>query len=106
MIYSKDGLTKEKLIELLQYSLKQECQFLTHKKPFEFTESIIRVLEIEEKFYDPVNNDGERVPSYRFSVKILVEDKYWIKDIKDGVYYKSEKVPSQIYTDVTRILSE
>lgn len=111
MVYTKDGLTKEKLVELLQYSLRPECQFLTAVKPntdvvndhvFQ-NESVVRMLKMEEKINEEIQADLTVTYTYKFSVKVLVEDKYWIK--VDKRYYKSKRVPAKISNDVAQILN-
>jgi hypothetical protein len=116
MIYTKDGLSTAKFIELLQYSQESKCQFLSIIKPKTSivndhvmqVESVIRFLKVEEKVNVVPQSDGSEKLSYRFSVKVLVEDYYWIKQPSTTTtrYCKSEKVPSDIHNRVAEILND
>lgn len=111
MLYTKDGLTTEKFIELLQYSLEPECQFLSAINIANDlviqNESVIRFFKMAENKNVDLRADGSEIYSYRFSVKVLVEDKYWAKhpDPDNENYYKSETVPSHIHNHVNKILN-
>jgi len=119
MFYTKDGLTKEKLIELLQFSLSKECQFIiaVRQQPgtvdgiYSVQEgSIIRFLKMkEEEAYKEMQRNGTGVFSLRYSVKICVEDFFWEEvqggDTEEGAYAQSGKTPIKIKNTVSKILN-
>ncbi len=116
MIYIKDGLTREKLTELFQYSLQEHCLFPMAIKPntnilndHVFKElSVIKFLKIEEGPYREILNTGKEEYFVRFSVKVLVEDHYW--EGKSGTDWQTNDkvlsgvVPRVIHVDVCKIL--
>lgn len=112
MIISKDGLTKRSFIELLEFSEKPECQYLCcvskdKELPTDFQkESVVRLLKVAEALESTVDAEGTRTISYRFSVKVLVEDDYWVPAKgNDDKFCKSGKVPAAIHNEVVRLLS-
>ncbi|MCX6735707.1 MAG: hypothetical protein NTZ13_01330 [Candidatus Parcubacteria bacterium] len=111
MIFIKDCVTRQKFIELVEFSLAPECQFLIAVKPktnivndhlFQ-NGSIISFLKVEEHIFEDVDAQGLATLWAGFSVKILVEDEYWVK--KEKRYYKSEITPPEILNKVAEILS-
>jgi hypothetical protein len=116
MIYTKDGLPKEKLIELLKFSMRPECKFLCAVEPAKSEgadrrliqeESVIRFLKIGEVVCWESKPDGTGEKGYRFFVKILVEDSYWVENTERVLeMIKCGIVPPDIHREVNRILSE
>ena len=112
MIYTKDGLTRDQFIKLLQYSLEADCQQIMAVKPETIivndhsfqSESVIRFLEVKEKTFKTINAKGKDSFSTRFFVKILVEDNYF-EETPDHSYHKSGVVLPRVHANVCKILS-
>lgn len=115
MIYIKDGLTREKFIELLDYSLSEECLYLMAIKPetrivndhVYQKESVVKFLKIEEANFTTTSIDSEKSISPRFNLKVLVEDNYW--EEPDSInrkekYILSGIVPWPVHVNVCKIL--
>lgn len=107
MIIAKDSVTRETLVKLLDYSLREECYFLVCIKPNTdialFKKgSVIKFLKIEEKVTEYIV-DLEKHYCNLFHIKVLVEDKYWEKI--DGKYHHTGHVPSKIHNEVSKIIN-
>jgi hypothetical protein len=112
MIISKDRITREKLVALIQFSIAPECQFLTAIKPntnivndhvFQ-NDSVLSFLKVEERTFKDIDDQGQETFWVGFSVKILAEDKYW--NAKERPTYKSETVPPAVLNKVAEILNQ
>lgn len=115
MIYIKDGLTREKFIELLNYSLSEECMFLMAIKPetrivndhVYQKESVVKFLKMDEVNFTTTSIDSEKSISPRFNLKVLVEDNYWEKAIGNNRKSRlvlSGIVPKSVHVNVCKIL--
>jgi hypothetical protein len=116
MIITKEGVTREKLVELLNYSLTDECRFPYPLKPEARVFSsnslgsrpCIRLLEAKEAVFQATNTNGEMEYSWRFFLKVCIEDNYWEPIITGGTltgYRSSGIVPPAIKLRVAEILS-
>jgi hypothetical protein len=114
MIISKDRVTPETLIALMQYAQSEACTFLCAVKPptnivndhvFQLG-SVVSFLKIEGTVFQIVDAHGGKTYLTGFSIKVLVEDLYWIQDPeKERSYYKSERVPAAVLNRVSEILN-
>lgn len=106
MLFQKE-VTGKQLIELLELSMQDECQFLFEvddKKPF--PSSAIKFLEMKEKSLRVYSKTDYNISTY-FFVKLIVHDRYLEKNENssiDLIYVSSGVVPSEIHRKVAKIL--
>ena len=114
MVYTKDGLTRKQLAELLEFSLDQRCQYVCGSYGYDADvekvelgkkfqpRSVISFFSIKEEL-KRIEEGDKITPIFIFSVKVLVEDKFWEKT--ESHYCKSGQIPLEIHQKVVEILN-
>lgn len=114
MILTRDGVTREQLAELLEFSQTSKCQFNIAIHPprrikFVQNGSVISFMKIEEEICRLFDSDGKENYCIRFHLKICIEDYYYqeTSEGKDGErrWFKSGQVPTEISEKVLDILN-
>lgn len=114
MILTQDGVTREQLAQLLNLSVSPRCRFIFPIKPptriendhiFQ-NETAITFLKITEVVHEDVDLQGRSTYSYRFNIKICIEDHYWEfgKDKRECEVRTPIGIISGIKEEVLRIL--
>lgn len=113
MLLQKDGITTGQLIELLQYSREERCQFF-----FRITNSImitpldqiqkasaIRILKLDQVGVIYHHLTGSPTCTIGFNIKIMIEDTFY--EISHGTKERvlSGVTPAEIANRVNEILT-
>jgi hypothetical protein len=122
MIYTKDGITTEQLVDLLNLSLEERVMFpdrfvspgemvggVKHLCSDQYKPaSVIKFLKIEQVPWSSLEKISEKELTEKlslcFNVKILVEDRF-LEAKSDRIWHRSGIVPYGINVKVNEILN-